>query len=67
MQAKLFEQHNAKLSIEKCIETIRECLNVTELTPYVLNELINRIETGCLETVDGEKQQIVSVEWKLAI
>ena len=43
----------------------RECLNVTELTPFILNKLISKIEIGCLDMVDGEKQQVVSVEWKL--
>ena len=55
---------NTELSIEQFRETVRECLNVTELTPFVLNKLISKIEIGCLETVDGEKQQVVSVEWK---
>ncbi|MGN0501585.1 MAG: DUF4368 domain-containing protein [Ruminococcus sp.] len=40
-------------------------LNVTELTPLILNKLISKIEIGCLETVDGEKQQVVNVEWKI--
>lgn len=43
-----------------------ECLNVAELTPLLLNKLINGIEIGCLEMVDGEKQQVVSVDWKFA-
>ena len=43
------------------------CLNVTELTSYILNKLISKIEIGCLEMVDGEKQQVVGVEWKLKI
>ncbi|MBO5231951.1 MAG: DUF4368 domain-containing protein [Clostridia bacterium] len=52
------------MSVEQFRDTVRECLNVTELTPFILNKLISKIEIGCLETVDGEKQQVVSVEWK---
>lgn len=52
------------LSIEQFRDTVRDCLNVTELTPFILNKLIAKIEIGSLETVDGEKQQKVSVEWK---
>ena len=65
MQSKISQQHNTEISIEQFRETVRECLNVTELTPFVLNKLISKIKIGCLEMTDGEKQQMVSVEWKL--
>ena len=64
MQSKISQQHNTEISIEQFRETVRECLNFTELTPFVLNKLISKIKIGCLEIVDGEKQQVVSVEWK---
>ena len=67
LQSKISQQHNAEISLEQFRETVRECFNVTELTPYILNKLISRIESGSLETVDGEKQQVVSVDWKYAI
>ena len=67
LQTRIFEQHNTELSIEQFRETVKECLNVTELTPFVLNKLISKIEIGYLETVDGKKQQEVSVDWKLEI
>ena len=65
LQSKISQQHNTEISIEQFRETVRECLNVTELTPYILNKLIAKIEIGCLETVDGQKQQVVSVWWKI--
>ena len=43
------------------------CLNVEELTLYVLNKLIAKIEIGCLETVDSDKQQEVHIEWRFQI
>ena len=67
LQSKISQQHNTEISIEQFKETDRECLNVTELTPYILNKLISKIEIGCLETIDGEKQQMVSVEWRFQI
>ena len=67
LQTRISEQHNTEISVEQFRETVRECLNVTELTPFVLKKLISKIEIGCLETVDSEKQQMVSVEWKLKI
>lgn len=67
LQSKISQQHNTEISIEQFKETVRECLNVTELTPYILNKLISKIEIGCLETIDGKKQQMVSVEWRFQI
>lgn len=65
LQSKISQQHNAEISVEQFRETVKECLTVTELTPFILNKLISKIEIGCLEIVDGEKQQVVSVEWKI--
>ena len=65
LQSKISQHHNTEISIEQYKETVRDCLNVTELTSFILNKLISKIEIGCLETVDGQKQQVVSVEWKI--
>ena len=65
LQTKISQQHNTELSVEEFRDTVRECLNVTELTPYILNKLISKIEVGYLETVECKKQQVVSVEWKI--
>ena len=59
LQTKISQQHNTAISIEQFRETVMECLNVTKLTPYILNKLISKIEVGYLETVDEEKQQIL--------
>ena len=67
LQSKISERHNTEISIEQFRKTVSERLNVAELTPYILNKLISKIEIGSLETVDGEKQQVVGVEWKLKI
>lgn len=53
LQSKISQQHNAELSVEQFRETVREYLNVTELTPYILNKLISKIEISSLEMVDG--------------
>ena len=67
LQSKISQQHNAEISIEQFRETVKECLNVTELTPFILNKLISKIEIGYLKMTDGEKQQVVSVDWKYKI
>ena len=63
LQSKISQQHNVETSIEQFKETVREHLNVTELTPFILNKLISKIEIGCLEIVDGQKLQEIRVEW----
>lgn len=65
LQTRISEQHNTEISLEQFRDTVKECINITELTPLILNKLISKIEIGCLETVDSEKQQVVSVEWKI--
>ena len=65
LQTRISEQHNTETSLEQFKNTVRECLSVTELTPLILNKLISKIEIGCLETVNGKKQQDVIVEWKI--
>lgn len=65
LQSKISQQHNTEISVEQFRETVKGCLKVTELTPFILNKLIAKIEIGHLEMFDGEKQQVVSVEWKI--
>lgn len=67
LQTRISNQHNTEISLEQFRNTVSECLNVTELTPFILSKLISKIEIGCLEAVDGEKQQVVSVEWRFQI
>jgi hypothetical protein len=45
-------------------KNIREYLDIREITPYILNKLIERIEVGHLEMVDGQKQQEVTIVWR---
>lgn len=66
LQSKISQQHNTEISVEQFREIVRDYLNVTELTPFILNKLISRIKIGCLATVEGQKHQEVSVEWKYA-
>lgn len=64
LQTRISEQHNIELSIEQFRETVRECLNVTELTPFILNKLISRIEISSLKVESGGKQQEIIILWR---
>jgi hypothetical protein len=52
--------------LEKLHEAVRDCLNIRELTPLVLNKLIDRIETGSQEVMDGQRQQEIRIVWRFA-
>ena len=52
--------------LERLKQAVRECFDMTELTPLILNKLIERIEIGSLEAVDGQKQQTIVIAWRFA-
>lgn len=64
LQSKISQQHNTEISIDQFRDTVKECLNVAELTSFVLNKLISKIEIGCLEMVNGQKQQEIIIVWR---
>jgi hypothetical protein len=58
------QKEDYRVNAEKLRETILECLNIEKLTPFILNKLIERTEIGHLQTVDGQRQQEVTIVWK---
>lgn len=52
--------------LEKLQEAIRDCLDIQELTPLMLNKLIDRIEIDSQEVVDGQRQQEIRIVWRFA-
>ncbi len=64
LQMRISEQHNTEISIEQFRETVRKCLNVTELTPFILNKLISRIEISSLKVESEGKQQEIIILWR---
>ena len=65
IQSKISQQHNTEIALDQFKEIIKDYSNLTELTPYILNKLISRIEIGCLEIVNGKKQHEIHIEWNL--
>ena len=45
-----------KVDLRAFLETIRQCTDIKELTPAIVNKLIRRIEVHNSEKVDGRKQ-----------
>ncbi len=55
--AVLSSQVDQTAPLEKLQAAVGECLNITELTSLILNKLIDRIEIGSQDVVNGQKQQ----------
>ena len=45
-----------KVDLRVFLETIRKCTDIKELTPALVNKLIQRIEVHKIEKVDGRKR-----------
>lgn len=66
INAESAQKNDYRMNAEKLREAILEHLNIQKLTPFILNKLIERIEIGHLQTVDGQKQQEVTIVWRFA-
>ena len=66
IKAKLVEKEDYAGQLEKLHEAVRDCLDIRELTQLVLNKLIDRIEVGSQEVVDGQRQQEICIVWRFA-
>lgn len=66
LQSELAQQGNQAVQLEKLREVVADCLNITELSPLILNKLIDRIEVGSQEVVDGQRMQEVTIVWRFA-
>jgi hypothetical protein len=65
IQTELAKEDDYRVNAEKLREVIREYLNIQELTPFILNKLVERIDVRHTEIVDGQPQQEVVIVWKL--
>lgn len=64
IDARLTQQTDYRSNAEKLRDMIRNYLHIDKLTPYILNKLIERIEVGHLEMVDGQRQQKIMIVWR---
>lgn len=60
------KEDDYRVNAEKLREVIREYLDIQGLTPFILNKLVERIDVGHTEIVDGQPQQEVVIVWKFA-
>jgi hypothetical protein len=66
IQSQLAEKADYAGQLERMQNAVRDCLDIKELTPLVMNKLIDRIEVGSQEVVDGQRQQEIRIVWRFA-
>lgn len=66
ISAELATKEDYAGQLEKLKEAVADCLDIRELTPLVLNKLIDRVEVGSQEVVDGQRQQEIRIAWRFA-
>jgi hypothetical protein len=64
IQVELAKEDDYRINAEKLREIIREYLDIQELTPFILNKMVERIEIGYTEIVDGQPQQEITIVWR---
>ena len=61
---KLEQQVDYQNSAEKLRELIRDYLHIDKLPPFMLHKLIERIEVGQAEIVNGQTVQDITIVWR---
>ena len=64
LDTKLEQQIDYQANAEQLCAAISEYLHIDKLTPFILNKLVERIDVGHTEMVDGQPQQEVTILWK---
>lgn len=70
IEAGLAAKSDTAEQLDRLKEAILGCytkaLDIHELTPLILNKLIERIEVGSVNVVDRHKQQELTIVWRFA-
>lgn len=66
IHAELGKADDYRSNAEMLREAIREYLDIEELTPFILNKLVEKIEVGHKEIVNEQPQQDVTIVWRFA-
>lgn len=64
INADLAEKEDYAVQLEKLKGVVADCLDIQELTPLILNKLIDKIEIGSLEETGEGKQQAITISWR---
>lgn len=70
IEAGLAAKSDTADQLERLKQAVQECctkvLDIHELTPLILNKLVERIEVGSVNFVDSHKQQEITIVWRFA-
>ncbi len=66
LDAKLEQQVDYQANAEQLRQIISDYLNIEALTPFILNKLIEKIQVGHMEKVDGRAVQEITIVWRFA-
>lgn len=66
LNTKLEQQVDYQANAEQLRAAISDFLNIDTLTPLILNKLIEIIQVGCMEKVDGQMVQEITAVWRFA-
>ena len=66
IQAELAKENNYRINAEKLRAVIRDYLDIQEMTPFILNKLVERINVGHMGMVDGQTRQEITIVWRFA-
>jgi len=66
LDKKLEQQVDYKVAAEQLRTAISDYLNIDSLTPLILNKLIEKIQVGHVEKIDGQMVQEITIVWRFA-
>lgn len=66
LETKLEQQTDYEANAAQLREAISDYLNIESLTAFILNKLVEKIEVGQAEVVDGQPEQDITIVWQFA-
>ena len=64
LDTKLEQQIDYQANAEQLRQAISDYLNIETLTPFILNKLIEKIQVGQVETINGQAVQEIAIVWR---
>jgi len=64
IKIQLAEKEDYVGQLRKLQDSVKDCHELKELTPLVLNKLIDRIEVGSQEVINSQRQQEIRIAWR---
>ena len=66
LDTKLEKWVDYKANSEQLRQALSDYLNIETLTPFTLNKLIEKIQVGCVDKINGQEVQEITIVWRFA-